>query len=130
MRSRISIDVDHDNQPVINIKYVASDDVRDTLVERFIKTFGGGQAWAEVNMLGAGPSEHQRHYIQECVIRPVCNYDLPRVVNTIAEFANLQKQAQEHLTSMFPEECRNNQNLTHLSSGLPNPEPSVASKAQ
>jgi hypothetical protein len=39
MLSKISIAVDGDNQPVIRIDYRESDDVRDTLVKRFLETF-------------------------------------------------------------------------------------------
>lgn len=40
MRSKIMIDLDHDNQPIIKIDYYASEDVRDKMVKRFLETFG------------------------------------------------------------------------------------------
>lgn len=40
MKSRISIDVDSDNQPIIKIEYSNSEDVRDKLVKRFLEGFG------------------------------------------------------------------------------------------
>lgn len=46
MKSRITIDVDTDNQPVIRIEYVDSEDVRDKLVKRFLQSFGGSSTWA------------------------------------------------------------------------------------
>lgn len=46
MKSRISIDVDYDNQPVIKIEYLESDDVRDKLVKKFMEDFGGSSMWA------------------------------------------------------------------------------------
>lgn len=41
MKSKITIDVDFDNQPVIQIDYIDSPDVRDKLVKKFMETFGG-----------------------------------------------------------------------------------------
>ncbi len=40
MKSRITIDVDYDNQPIIKIEYQHSEDVRDKLVKRFMESFG------------------------------------------------------------------------------------------
>lgn len=47
MKSKITVDVDHDNQPVLKIEYGASEDVRDKLVKKFLETFGGESRWAE-----------------------------------------------------------------------------------
>lgn len=47
MKSRVSIDVDHDNQPVIKIEHSQSEDVRDKLVKKFLTSFGGESRWAE-----------------------------------------------------------------------------------
>lgn len=40
MKSRISIDVNEDNQPIIKIEWNESDDVRDKLVKRYLEKFG------------------------------------------------------------------------------------------
>lgn len=40
MKSRITIDLDYDNQPVIKIEYCPSEDVRDKMVAKFLETFG------------------------------------------------------------------------------------------
>jgi hypothetical protein len=40
MKSRITIDVDYDNQPIIKVEYTESDDVRDKLVKKFMESFG------------------------------------------------------------------------------------------
>ena len=37
MKSRILIDLDENNQPVININFEPSDDIRDRLVQQFIE---------------------------------------------------------------------------------------------
>lgn len=59
MKSRVSIDVDQDNQPIIKIEYSPSEDVRDKLVKKFLETFEGESCWAnfafthsEGNVLG------------------------------------------------------------------------------
>lgn len=46
MLSRISIDLDNDNQPIIKIDFLPSDDVRDKMVKRFMETFGGNSWFA------------------------------------------------------------------------------------
>lgn len=46
MKSKITIDVDHDNQPIIKIEYNYSEDVRDKLVKKFLETFGGSSCYA------------------------------------------------------------------------------------
>lgn len=55
MNSRISIDVDHDNQPVIKIEYKDSDDVRDKLVKKFLETFGSASRWVSANWWPSTP---------------------------------------------------------------------------
>ena len=46
MKSKITIDVDYDNQPIIKIEYEDSPDVRDKLVKNFLTAFGGDSIWA------------------------------------------------------------------------------------
>lgn len=46
MKSKIMIDVDYDNQPIIKIEYQESEDVRDKLVKRFMEAFGGKSTFA------------------------------------------------------------------------------------
>jgi len=58
MKSKVTIDVDNDNQPVIKIEYSPSEDVRDKLVKRFLESFGGESRWAEFYFLDAGVSPH------------------------------------------------------------------------
>lgn len=51
MQSRISIDVNEDNQPVIFIQYVDSPDVRDKLVRRFMQGFGTESNLARIEFI-------------------------------------------------------------------------------
>lgn len=39
MLSKIKIDIDFDNQPIIVLDYKESDDLRDKLIKRFIEGF-------------------------------------------------------------------------------------------
>lgn len=47
MKSKITIDVDYDNLPIIKIEHVPSDDVRDTLVQRFVHQFANSIGYAK-----------------------------------------------------------------------------------
>lgn len=46
MKSKITIDMDWDNQPIIKIEYNESEDVRDKMVKRFMETFGSDSYFA------------------------------------------------------------------------------------
>jgi hypothetical protein len=46
MKSKITIEIDHDNQPIILITYEPSPDVRDVLIRRFLETFEGQSEYA------------------------------------------------------------------------------------
>lgn len=49
MKSRISIDLDYYNKPIINIEYRESDDLRDKVVKRFLEEFGHNSNFCRVN---------------------------------------------------------------------------------
>lgn len=68
MKSKISIDVDFDNQPIIKIEYEESPDVRDTLVKKFLETFEGDSRWAQF-LFRNGPYSKVVNKIAE--IRPI-----------------------------------------------------------
>lgn len=68
MNSRISIDVDHDNQPVIKIEYKDSDDVRDKLVKKFLETYGSASAWARTIWVEPRPDLTMNSTV---IIRPI-----------------------------------------------------------
>lgn len=85
MKSRISIDVDHDNQPIIKIDYVPSEDVRDKLVKKFMETFSG-HLWAR--FLYADFSNPD--YIKTTVIRPI------KLEELNDEWQSMKQTAEEH----------------------------------
>lgn len=68
MKSRISIDVDYDNQPIIRIEYSPSEDVRDKLVKRFMETFGGDSYFATFFYVNSTLDMGQN---RDAVIRPL-----------------------------------------------------------
>lgn len=53
MKSRISIDLDFENKPIIKIEYRQSEDVRDSLVKRFLETFASQSSWCKIKFDGA-----------------------------------------------------------------------------
>lgn len=69
MKSRITIDVDHDNQPIIKIEYSHSEDVRDKLVKKFLESFGSQSTFANFFYTGVGDPNH------EAKIRPISSVD-------------------------------------------------------
>lgn len=101
MKSRITLDVDHDNQPIIKIEYNPSDDVRDKLVKRFLETFGSESCWARFEYVTAN---HEHKVLnREAVLRPVCAYDLPEEVQEMQRLANLHLQMRKKVTDEFVE---------------------------
>ncbi len=73
MKSRISIDLDELNNPIIKIEYNQSDDLRDVVVKRFLESFGGDSQWAKFNFKGnVLDIENQTAYIS-----PIKPFDLP-----------------------------------------------------
>lgn len=76
MKSRIHIDVDEDNQPIITINYVASEDVKDKLVKKFMETFGSQSSWAEFKFTSAVDNS-------DCRIRPIKPQDLEAHIDII-----------------------------------------------
>lgn len=55
MKSKITVDLDHDNQPVLKIEYRASEDVRDKMVKRLIETLGYSSVWFRFYMQDSVP---------------------------------------------------------------------------
>jgi hypothetical protein len=97
MKSRISIDVDHDNQPIIKIEYSPSDDVRDKLVKKFLESFGGEISWAKFQY-----NEYQSPN-QLAQIRPINKYDLPEESKTMVLAAKQHEDLQNQLKLEFNE---------------------------
>lgn len=73
MKSRITIDVDYDNQPIIKIEYQESEDVRDKLVKRFMETFGGKSCYATFYFTSLGMVVNSH-----AMLRPIPSDELVR----------------------------------------------------
>jgi hypothetical protein len=89
MKSKIQIDIDHDNQPIIRIDYIQSEDVRDKMVKRFLETFGSEVCWAKFQYEGHGVDLIGVN--SRAIVRPICAYDLPEESKTMV------LAAKEHL---------------------------------
>jgi hypothetical protein len=98
MKSRITIEIDHDNQPIIKINYEPSGDVRDALVKRFMESFGGASCWATFLFDNAGYEANNR----VATIRPIHPTELPEKVGSIVDEAKRQASAQSVLEGQFP----------------------------
>lgn len=61
MKSKIAIDLDFDNQPIIEINYLPSEDVRDKMIKKFLESFGVSSVWARLKYEGENL----------CILRPV-----------------------------------------------------------
>lgn len=88
MRSRITIDVDYDNQPVIKIEYQHSDDVRDRLVKKFMESFGSQSYLAtffyDNSVTDPGPN-------RQAIVRPLHTRDYKWHKDFFDEMANKEE---------------------------------------
>jgi hypothetical protein len=75
MQSKIWIDIDEDNQPIIRIDYRPSSDVKDKMVKRFMDTFDKDSWFATffMNKKGSDPSIQDSGYIRPI---PVKNFGI------------------------------------------------------
>jgi hypothetical protein len=74
MKSRITVDLDWDNQPVIKIQYEDSEDVRDKMVKRMLQGFGGISTWLEIGWVKNNSLIEGADKSSEAIIRPIfCN---------------------------------------------------------
>lgn len=78
MNSRITIDVNQDNQPIIKIEYRESNDVRDKLVKRFLDGFGTDSNWARFEF-----SEYLPGVGHNAVITPISKVTLEEEAKTM-----------------------------------------------
>lgn len=86
MKSKITIDLDDDNQPIIKIDYFYSEDVRDKMVKRFLEDFGGNSYWAKFRY-----SEDPAPYgstDRTALIRPIKESDIPMYSDIMSKAAD------------------------------------------
>ncbi len=89
MKSKITIEIDHDNQPIIRINYEPSEDVRDGLVKRFLETFGGSSSYASFRFVDT-PHDKPNSLAR---IRPIKPEEMADVSKTMQEEASNDRQA-------------------------------------
>ena len=88
MKSKIYIDVDHDNHPVIRVEHHHSEDVRDKLIAKFLESFSHASVWCRTfdqpidhppltNIIGSAVVASYPSRIT--LIRPVHPSELPRL---------------------------------------------------
>lgn len=94
MKSRVSIDVDYDNQPIVRVEYVYSDDVRDKLVKLFLEGFAADSAWSKFQYLESGPG------MKTAILRPIHPFNLKEEAKTMNLWA---KQFDELYKDMKPD---------------------------
>jgi hypothetical protein len=97
MQSKIWIDIDNDNQPIIRIDYRHSEDVKDKLVKRFMETFDKESWFATFFFDNKSPdlTVQDSAYIRPI---PVKNFgihltDMKRVWETFNESQQIVEQA-------------------------------------
>ena len=78
MKSRITIEVDFDNsnQPIIQILYKESDDVRDSLIKSFLQSFGGQSSWCRIMWVQSNDVHGGGEQFSRIQISPVRESDL------------------------------------------------------
>lgn len=85
MLSKIWIDLDHDNRPIVCIEYAQSEDIRDKMVKRFLDTFGADGYWAKFRYDRIA-SNNQPGSVG-AVIRPIHPEELPHEADFMREIA-------------------------------------------
>lgn len=82
MKSKITIDLDEDNQPIILIDYVHSEDVRDKMVKKFMESFGNDSCYAKFGYLNSALDQSPYGGLsRSCKIRPIKEIELEEETN-------------------------------------------------
>ena len=82
MNSRITIDVNDQNQPIIKVDYKPSEDVRDKLVKKFLEGFGYNSVWSRFSRPFTGEG------ISVIEILPIGNDGLVEEAKTMKAWAD------------------------------------------
>lgn len=101
MKSKITIDVDWDNQPIIKIEYEDSPDVRDKLVKRFMEGFAGESCWASF-YFDQSVEEMINKTGKRAKLRPIEPHKLWEYVDQIKETAHKHKMSEAIATGQIP----------------------------
>lgn len=93
MKSKITIEIDHDNQPILVIEYLPSQDVRDSLVKRFLETFGGRSEYASFRFVYTPPSFEG----SKARVRPIAPIDMEGAAKNIMEVITGNMGSEGHM---------------------------------
>lgn len=85
MKSRITIDLDPFNHPIIKVEYSPSEDVRDKLVKRFLEGFFHESVWCRATI------ENLRNDGSLLVIRPIAPKEFEDNSKEMIESINIEK---------------------------------------
>jgi hypothetical protein len=87
MNSKITIEVDFDNnnEPVFQIIYRPSDDVRDKLIKSFLERLGGDSEWCQIYCTGSVEETAVNYASQRWVIRAIHPKDIRTTGQTMLE---------------------------------------------
>jgi hypothetical protein len=94
MNSKITIEVDFDNgnNPVIQIIFRKSTDVRDQLVQQFLKNFDNGSSWAKVHWAQRYQDGPEPGHFDRVIITPIKGVDLADESKVMTEQVRLIKK--------------------------------------
>lgn len=96
MKSKITIDVNWANEPVIKIQFVESEDLRDKMVKRYLERLGNRSEWCEITF------EPDREGIDKtAIISTIAPNDITRHLDWMRQVSD-QHQSMVH-QSMVPE---------------------------
>jgi hypothetical protein len=68
---KVEVDFDHNNEPIIEILYRQSDDVRDKLIKSFFEKLKGISAWCEIFCANAIQETDVNYAVQRWIIKPI-----------------------------------------------------------
>lgn len=87
MKSKITIDVNWANEPVIKIQYVESEDLRDKMVKRYLERLGHKSEWCEVTF---EPTYGESSSI--AIIQTITPPDLPRAMQWMRQVCDTKEK--------------------------------------
>lgn len=92
MNSKITIEVDfdHGNQPVIQIMFRKSTDVRDNLIQSFLRSFGAVSSWAKIKWIQEYKDGPEPGHFDRVIITPIKPDELKTEGDIMSRQAELQ----------------------------------------
>lgn len=76
---KVEVDFDHNNEPIIEILYRQSDDVRDKLIKSFIEKLGHVSSLCNIHCANKMQETDVNYAVQRWVIKPIEPHQLKDV---------------------------------------------------